>query len=173
MRMIQNSAGDPGKAKYLFTEYSSLMYDVAYGILHHQQNAEDAVQDAFLKILQNVPLFEQKPAGEVRALIIVITRNTALNLRRKLRHTVCSYDDDMLQDESMTVSNEAAERVQSAFVLLSEEEQQLLHMKYWEELTHSEIAASLGISESAAVSRVRRARSHLKEILLQEGDAHE
>lgn len=172
IHMSQTRSNHAETVKRLFRKYSALMYDVAFSILHQTQNAEDAVQDAFLKIMQNEALLDSRSEQELRALVIVITRNAALNMRRKLCRIV--YDEERILNEYTAdwAQDDTAETLHLAFEQLDEAEQQVLRLKYWEELTHYEIAKRLCISESAAVSRVRRAKEHLKKLLVQEGDQY-
>ena len=160
----------------LFRLYGKLMYDVAYSVLKHEQNAEDVVQETLLKLIEKSDQFEQFVPQKMRRFIIVMTRNTALDFRRRQQRNIAV---DMNEEENQSVlslvsSDEdifQARELAASFRQLDEDEQDLLWMKYWERQTSRQIAARLHISEAAAVSRLRRAKEHLKELYLNGGES--
>ena len=162
----------------LFQRYSGLMYDIAFSILHQQQNAEDAVQETMLKVIRHIAQFRTLPDANIRALLTVMTRNTAISQRRRLIRLI-SFDmnDEAVQsglamqqsDDDAYARRMLAEQIRR----LPAEEQALLRMKYWEQLSHREIGRQLGISEDAVSARLRRLRKKLKTILESEGDMHD
>ncbi len=158
----------------LFLHYGALMYEIAFSILHQQQNAEDAVQETMLKVIRHIAAFRTLPDANTRALLTVMTRNTALSQRRKLKRLI-SFD---MNDEAVQSSLAMLQSDDDAYVRrilagqirqLSAEEQTLLRLKYWEQLSHREIGRRLRISEDAVTARLRRLRQKLKTILESEG----
>lgn len=157
----------------LFQSYGSLMFHIAFSILKHEQNAEDAVQETLLKMIEKAEKLPLHNAADIRPLLFVMTRNTALDMRRRMQH---QFSADMNEEENQNSflladsdsdiyqAHELAEMIQK----LPETEQQLLWMRFWEQMTYKEIAERLRISEKAANSRVRRTLAHLKQIY--EGD---
>ena len=67
----------------IYLKYRGLMYRVADSILHNRQDAEDAVHNAFLKIIKKFSRFQNTPAQDLASQIVVIARNEAISLLRK------------------------------------------------------------------------------------------
>ena len=67
----------------LYIKYKQDMYAVAYGILKNKEDAEDAVHQSFLKIADNFSKVSQIPCHELKAYIVIICRNTAINIYRQ------------------------------------------------------------------------------------------
>lgn len=162
----------------LFRLYGNLMYDIAFSILNHEQNAEDAVQNTLLKLLENADRFTSLAPKSMRKLVIVMTRNTARDMLRKMRFHIST---DMNEEENQIILSlsESDDKIYKSHELLAhfrklnDAEQQILWLKYWQGLTHRQIAGELGCSEQAAVSRLRRAREHLKAFYPEEGESDE
>ena len=62
----------------IYLKYSSLMYHVADGILHNRQ---DAVHNAFLRIIKHFKRLQNIPAQDLAPLVTVIARNEAVSLQ--------------------------------------------------------------------------------------------
>lgn len=157
----------------MFHSYGSLMYQIAFSILKQEHNAEDAVQETLLKMIEKAEKLPFDKPDVMRSYIFVMTRNTALDLRRRMQHQISA---DMNAEENQITllplesdaetyqAHELAEMIRK----LPKTEQQLLWMRFWEQMTYKEIAEHLRISEEAANSRVRRTLAHLRQIY--EGD---
>ena len=162
----------------LFHSYGSLMYQIAVSILRQQQNSEDAVQETLLKMIEKAEKLPFDQPDAMRALIFVMTRNTALDLRRRMQHQLTT-DMNTEENQITLLLTESDAAVYEAHALaemirkLPQAEQQLLWMRFWERLTYKEIAEQLRISEDAANSRVRRALAHLKQIYEGDTDAEQ
>lgn len=162
----------------LFHSYGSLMYQIAFSILKQMQNAEDAVQETLLKMIEKAEKLPFDNPDAMRAYIFVMTRNTALDLRRRMQHQI-STDMNAEENQISLLPAESDAAVYQAHELaemirkLPKAEQQLLWMRFWERLTYKEIAAQLRISEEAANSRVRRTLAHLKKIYEGDTDAEQ
>jgi len=59
LQMIESDA-DKSKFEIIYHEYKGLMYHIAYKYLKHQQDAEDAVHHAFVKIVENISKISEK-----------------------------------------------------------------------------------------------------------------
>ena len=71
------------KFEQIYLKYQGLMYQVADGILHNRQDAEDAVHNAFLRIIKKISRFQNTPAKDLAPQVAVIARNEAISLQRK------------------------------------------------------------------------------------------
>ena len=145
------------------------------GILHKQEDRKDAMQETWLSVLKNIKKLQGKDELSIKAYIMRIARNQAITILRKKRKEELMLesvdflelaDDTALFDicESEGVSN-----VLRCIKMLSEAQRDVLIMYYFHHHTLKEIAALMGISETAVASRWTRGRAKLMELLLKEG----
>lgn len=103
--MATHKEKEQEKLKLLYDIYEQPMYRIAYAILHHTEQAEDAVSDAFLRILKNLKKIGDVRSEKTKHYIISIIRSTAINQYRQNqrdseRYTV--WDDRILQVPNTT-----------------------------------------------------------------------
>ena len=150
----------------LVDEYASTLYRVAYSVLRNQADAEDAVQEAFLRVLRH-----RESLGEVRdhrVWLIRIVWNIVLDRKRRAK-TRPETDDvselaRVLPANGLSAEQRAAAAQHHAQVLacvdqLPAKEREVLFLSAFEELSSVEIANVLGITESSVRSRLFRARN--------------
>ncbi len=151
----------------LIHAYSALLFRVAHSILHNRSEAEDLVQDVFLRVLER-----QKDLPEVRNLrawLIRITWNLALDRRRKIRPE--QLDEPFaasLAAATVPADQALAETRQIAAVLnaiqrLPRPERHALLLSTIDELSITEISTILQRSESAVRALLFRARARLRQ----------
>ena len=88
------------KLHQLYALYEQPLYRIAYAILHQTEQAEDAVSDAFLKIIPHLDQIESPDSPKTKAFLIQVIRNTAINQYRKNAkdaERLTSIDDSTLQ----------------------------------------------------------------------------
>ena len=153
----------------LVRDYSALLYRVALSILRNPAEAEDVVQDVFLRVLRCQPELGRIVA--VRPWLVRIAWNLALDRRRRVRPE--QMDDafaaglaaaNLPADEALAEARRIAQ-VFAAIERLPRKERQALLLSAMEELSTAEIGAVLGRSESSVRSLLFRARARLRERL--------
>lgn len=146
-------------------------YQLAYRILNDGPAAEDAVQDAFLKLWTGSSQFDPG-RGTMRGLLLTITRHTSIDLirrrasRQRTEHTYCT-DETWISDgpEQATERGEDARNVQSALVSLPSGQRSVIEMAYFSGLTRQQIAAEMTIPIGTVKSRMRLGMRKLAETL--------
>ena len=165
----------------LYNSYSGRMYNSAYKILESKQDAEDALQDTFIKIYNNINTFVSLSGDDLVLLIIIYTRNTARDILRKRKvrqkHTAEKiYDDngeELYSDiedtsenvEEIVIRNETIRETRDYIDSLPEPQRDVIIMKYRLGMKEKEIASALGISETAVSSRILRAKDGLRRLI--------
>lgn len=156
----------------LVDQYASTLYRVAYSVLRQAEDAEDAVQEAFLRVLRH-----QDTLGEVRdhrVWLIRIVWNIVLDRKRRAKTRPETDDvaelERVLPAQGLSALDRAAAAEHHARVLhlvetLPDKEREVLTLSAFEELNSVEIAAVLGITESSVRSRLYRARNLMAEML--------
>jgi len=126
--------------------------------------AEDAAQEAFVRVWQN--LNKYNPQYPFRSWLYRIATNAALDTLRRERPAV-ELDDLPLADKAPTpeqaaLKDERTAQVRRAIARLSEPLRQVLILREYEQLSYQEIAAALDIPIGTVMSRLNTARSQLR-----------
>jgi len=157
----------------LVETYSSLLFRVAHSVLRSRAEAEDVVQDVFVRVLEH--RVSLPAVREMRVWLVRIAWNLALDRRRRRRPE--QFDEgfaeslvgrDLPADEAL---NEA-QRLRAVLrevERLPKAERDVLLLSVVEELGTAEMAEVLGRSESAVRALLFRARTRLRE-RLEEGE---
>ncbi len=156
----------------LVSQYAGTLYRVAYSVLRNASDAEDAVQEAFLRVLRHRETLTE--VRDQRVWLIRIVWNIVLD--RKRRSKTRPETDDVselarvLPASGLSAEERAAAAQHHAHVLscveqLPAKERQVLMLSAFEELTSVEIASVLSISESSVRSRLFRARNLMAGLL--------
>lgn len=151
----------------IYLNYRGLMYRVAEGVLHNCQDAEDAVYNAFLRIIKQFNKLQSAPFEDLAPQIVVIARNEAISLLRKGRGEVPLEDWDSVAESSEAVTD--YHMLVDNFTRLSQTYRAVLEMKLLMGYSDGEIAAKLGLTKTAVSTRVNRGRRLLRDIVEREG----
>jgi len=174
-RAVQDEARQHANDKALaglVEQYATTLYRVAFSVLRNPSDAEDAVQEAFLRVLRHRDSLEE--VRDHRVWLIRIVWNIVLDRKRRAK-TRPETDDvgelaRVLPANSLSAEERATAAQHHAHVLscvdqLPAKERQVLMLSAFEELSSVEIAAVLGITESSVRSRLFRARNMMSELL--------
>lgn len=149
----------------LYYEYESQMYSTAFAILQHKQDAEDAVQSAFLKIIEYLPKLNMDLNLQTQSLLTVITRNIALNKIKKRKQRL-KYELDIEDYETIPVIDDfdkiSFKKIQSLVDKLPDDLKNVVIMRFILDYNPKTIAGLLDITESAVYKRITAARKLLK-----------
>jgi len=172
-------AGDMAEFARLVDAYSNNIYRVALKILNDPQDAEDILQETFLKALRALPSFEGR--SSLSTWLYRIAVNEALMLVRKRRANFVSIDVDREDDdidvepveivdwcclpEGDLLSAEARQFLDTAVQHLSPALRAVFVLRDLEGLSVKETADALNLTETAVKTRLLRARLKLREEL--------
>ncbi len=157
----------------LYDRYSKLVYSTAIAILNNVEEAEDVIQEIFLRLWQHSEIY-QPHRGSLSGFLITLTRSRALD---RLRSRLASQQKlQRIQTLSDCVSHynpplefvtleERSHKVREALQQLSPNDRQLLENAYYAGLSQSEIAARDGIPLGTVKSRARQALKKLRSLL--------
>ena len=158
---------DKNKFELLYVTYRKLMFYVANRILNDERLAEDAVHQAFLKILENFDKVGEISCHKTRSYVVIIVRNAAINMynSRKRHPTVPIEEAVFCAAGDLSELTENLDSLAKAVLKLPAIYKDARKLKYVQEFSNAEIAGMLGISEAAVRKRLERARRMLEEIL--------
>ena len=140
--------------------YTSTLYRLAYSYLLNRTDAEDAVQEVFVSLLQHPPKCDGPE--QLRAWLMTATANKCKNLLRSgwRRRTLPLEDVHASPDHRDEVLE-----VRAAIEKLSPNLRGVVHLYYYEGRRVREIAEMLELSETAVRSRLFQARKQMKKLL--------
>lgn len=156
----------------LVDQYAGALYRVAFSVLRNPADAEDAVQETFLRVLRHRDTLNE--VRDQRVWLIRIVWNIVLDRKRRAK-TRPETDDvaelaRILPANGLSAEERAAAAQHHARVLacveqLPPKEREVLQLSAFEELSSVEIATVLGITESSVRSRLFRARNLMAGLL--------
>ena len=151
----------------IYLKYRGLMYHVANQVLHSPQDAEDAVHNAFLRVIKHFKRFQDARAEDLAPQLVVLSKNEAISLLRKKKDEAPLEDGETLVAESGDIMDYRA--LVDSFTRLPQTYRAVMEMKLLLGYSDGEIAAKLGLTKTAVSSRVSRGRLLLRDIVEQEG----
>lgn len=146
----------------LFHKYKNYVFSIALRYMSNTQDAEDAVQEAFLRLSKNIHKIDDLDSKKTRGFISIITRNVCFDLLNKNKD-----EDDIDEifnigvDDDFTQDIENRDTLEYYISTLKERYKHVLILSYIHELSDQEIASSLNTSQS----NVRKIRSRALEKL--------
>ena len=147
--------------------YGDTVFRLAYSYLKNRADAEDVMQEDFVRLLRARPEFRDEEHAKAW-LLRVGARCAADVLRAPWRRREGPLDDGLPAPEPPGEGG-----VVEAVLALPAKYRTAVHLYYYEELSVAEIAAVLGKSEGAVKSRLFRARALLRRYLKEDGDVSE
>jgi len=164
---------DPGKWSAWLDEHAAALVLLARQRSHSHAEAEDIVQDAFVRFWP-----KRDSARNARAYLYACVRTAAMDrrrgaARRQRREQAVALAADANQDtaglfEDTAEQDERREAIERALTALPVSQKEVVVMKIWGELTFQDIGEALAIPANTAASRYRYALATLKESLHEE-----
>ncbi len=153
MRLLADSRTLRRGFEMLVNQYSERLYWQIRRIVITHDDADDVLQNTFIKAWLNIGTFENK--SKISTWLSRIAINEAIDFSHRKRHT-----DDISTDESQAVANqlladeyfdgdETQAQLQQAISLLPAVQRAVFNMRYFDEMKYSEMSEILGTSEGA------------------------
>lgn len=165
------NTGDRVLVERYYKNLNSEMHYVAFCILKDDFEAETAVQEAFIRIMERMDNFRDVPEERKAGYCFVAVRNVSLDLYRKAKRVKAivspigdgEYTDESENIENMLIRQEDISLLRERMENLAPEYKRPLILRFAEDMRYKEIATLLGISEELARKRVQRAISQLSQ----------
>lgn len=158
-------------AESLFELYYFDFLKMSVSILHSVNDAEEAVAHGFFNIVTHIEKIQQLSEGEVFPYCIRIMKNTSMDILRKKHIDVC-FDDRTLTEPSelleMTCEStlrKTIEAIIDSFDVLSANEKEIVRYRFGENMSYSDIAQLMDISEPALRKRIERVRRRMRMLI--------
>ena len=148
----------------LYRRYASRIYQYARRILNRDSEAEDILQETFLKFL-NILAKETTKIENVPAYLLRIARNLSLRTGSKKQLTVPIEDYHAIFEESPMEADETSKILQMSLDLLSKEQREALVLQVYGGLSYNEIAEVMGVPMSTVRNWIVRAKDKMRKIV--------
>ena len=153
------------KVLLLYDLYADRIYKLAYSFTGSGADADDIVQNVFIKLLsQNIRMTEGKEGSYLLRMAANACRD---HLRSVKSRGVVPFDDLLEKSADQTFSDEEKELIR-AIQKLPYKQRVVIHLFYYEGYSVKEISKMLGISVSGVTMRLTRGRKYLKETISKE-----
>lgn len=161
---------DRGALEYLYDNYSGALYGVVFRILNNQEIAEEALQDAFLKIWDKVDSYDSTK-GRLFTWMLNIARNLAID---KTRSKEISKEKKTAPLENLVNSIDSKAYVEmrtdgiglkETLKKLTEDQQFVIEYLYFRGYSQSEVSEEFGIPLGTVKTRLRLAMIELRNTL--------
>jgi RNA polymerase sigma factor (sigma-70 family) len=162
--------GDPAAVGAFYRTYGRLLYGVAYRVLGQVDLAEEATQQAFVRAWQAADRLD--PDRDPAPWLVTIAKRAAIDIHRREARRLATSLDEAATDHPALVSLpidigtiDAVWHVRRAIDTLPPNEATIVRMQHLCGLTHTEIAAKLGVALGTVKSRSARAHRKLATLL--------
>lgn len=181
IELIQRITNRDSKAlESLYDRYSPVLYTLVKRILSDKEKSEEILADIFVIIWQKSSMFDIN-SGQLYAWLIILTRNKTLDFIRREKSLITDEYNDEYENaviipniSPLIPSNDLGKifdsrgKIFSAFHNLTEAQQYVLSLAYYDGLSESEIAAKLNIPLLTVKSKIRVALNSVREFLAKE-----
>lgn len=156
--------------RFIVDEYKNLAYTLAYRMIKHREDAEDIVQDSFIKLFNSIEKYDN--SSKVSTLLYRIVYNTCIDFLRKKKIQPI-FDDGLVEDNESSVDSDLSsldkkflnESVQKALSNIKGDYSFYLTLFYFEELEIKEIEKITGTSISSIKVKLHRGRKFFEDEL--------
>lgn len=165
--------GEKEAFQKLISKYHPFVYKYIYGISQNDSVVEDLVQETFIKIIKGIDKYDLHGKAKFSTYLITTAKNCYIDYyRREKKRTFDISLDEAFNVESggKNVSELVTDKLYNEDILeqmknLTEEQQVVIRMRYFEELTHKEIGEILNLEPKTVKSRIHNGMVKLREMI--------
>lgn len=166
---MHNPPMSPRFIEKCYKLYEQKMYQVAYNILRDEGMAEDAVQEAFVKLMKCDTSFADVKSDDCKRYLITVIKHASItiyNKRKKEQELVyLSGQSEEFEQEDLQETDEESEQIRLAINKLPSKYYSVLNCMVVKEMSVKETAQELSITEANVRKRFERAKILLKTIV--------
>jgi RNA polymerase sigma factor (sigma-70 family) len=154
---------DPKAQQLLYTRFAYKTMGICLRYSGNRMEAEDILQDAFIKIFQKISDFRAEGSfeGWIRRIVVTTAINHYHANKKRNSDTHIDGQPDAVSDQSDVINKISADELLSLIQLLPDGYKMVLNLYAIEGYSHKEIAEMMGISEGTSKSQLSRARTML------------
>ena len=161
-----DSPDDQVKFERVYNKYRYLMLHIAYQILQNRHDAEDAVHQAFISIIENIEKISDVDCPKTRSFVVIITERKAIDmLRHNSRRSTVELNEDIAGIE---IPFDLENPIADAIAKLPAHYREVLLLRFDNGFSTKEIASFLSITDSGVRKLIARAKKALQAALEKE-----
>lgn len=168
-----DAAADRQTMTELYETYEQKMFGIANAILHNDWQAEDAVHEAFVRMVPYLSRCKDVNDEKTKILIVRVIKSAAIDIYRKNKREntyILDSEEDWIEDKHNPVevylaTLSAGEMLKKIIGQLSSDDRKIIEMRCYDGMPVSDIGEILGISTDNVYKRLSRARKRVKEII--------
>lgn len=161
--MLLDSKEERSFYEELYRQHSQMMYREAYVILQNVHNAEDAVENAFTRLINHSKKLQGMEEKKRKSYLLAAVKHAAVDILRKQNRRQEISLHEVSEEVLAVYDAPPADKVILQYILdLPVIYREVLQYRYALGLDNKEIASTLGISESTVRKRLERAREQLR-----------
>ena len=158
--------GDRGAMRILYERLAGLAMAVAQRYLPQIDDAKDVVHDSIVKVFSHIGDFNYKGEGSLRAWVMRIVVNEAINsLRRSAKLSFVNDLPEEPDDDPPDLESIPPEEINRMIAQLPSGYRTVLNLFVFEQKSHKQIAEMLGIKENSSASQFLRAKKMLAKLI--------
>jgi len=161
--------GNPNEFALLYDAYSSVLYGIILKVVHDEEQANDVLQDAFIKIWDKRLTYDSSK-GSIFTWMLNISRNTAIDYTRskhyKASGKIRNMDDSvsMINRSGNVQTNTDVIGMNEAVAELPNEQRKIIELMYFNGMSQDEISTECEIPLGTVKTRARAAIGQLRKL---------
>jgi RNA polymerase sigma-70 factor (ECF subfamily) len=168
--------GDERALEVLINRHNQRLSSFIYSKVFDREITEDIFQDTFIKVIRTLKLGKYNEEGKFLPWVMRIAHNLVIDHYRK-SNRMPRYEsgpdynifgvlqDDKLNAESLLIKEQIESDISSLIAELPEEQQTVLQMRMYRDMSFKEIAENTGVSINTALGRMRYALINLRKLI--------
>jgi RNA polymerase sigma-70 factor (ECF subfamily) len=173
--ITQAKSGDAGAFGELYTRYAGMILRYLYARLREQESAQDLTQEVFVRVIKGIGGFEYRGEKSFLGWLYTIAGNVLIGQARRKRAISTPLDEhlELIDPHGQDAVHSIFDRValEQAITQLTDDQQQVLTLKFFADMTNQEIATMLGRTEGAVKALQHRALHALQQLLERDREA--
>ena len=171
--------GDQNSLEILIHRHKSRVFSYILLIVKNKELAEDIFQETFIKVIRSLKRGKYIENGKFVSWVLRISHNLIIDhfRKEKIKGTISNdssnvdifnsqkFSEDTIEDQ--LVNNQILSEVKELITELPEDQQQVIYMRHYMELSFKEIADQTGVSINTALGRMRYALINLRKLIEQ------
>lgn len=154
---------------YLYDNYSTALYGIAFKIVNNENDASDVLQEAFVNIWKNIDTYNEEKGGSLFTWMLNIVRNKAIDIYRqknRIAENQKEFQRVSISNESLTASSLKINTIGVTKLVdsIKPELKQLIDLHYYKGFTHQEIAEITSMPLGTVKTKIRSAMTELKKV---------
>ena len=167
LQMIE-SEEDRSKFETIYVRYRDLMFSAAARLLKDPYDAEDAVHQAFVSIINNLGKIKSTDGAETRSFVVVVTEHKAIDIIRSRKHISDRISADDIPGVEIPLPGDSA--LADAMALLPARYREVLLLRFDNGYSTKEIAKLFGMTVGSTQKLIWRAKEALRKRLDADGE---